>query len=373
MRAPRTLYLYILREVLQYTLIGLAAISVVLVTRNLVRMLDWLVGAGFAWRDLLTVLRLLGTMLASYTLPIAFLFGVLLALGRMAGDVEIIAMRACGVGKRQIAAPVLLLAALISIFTWKITLEVEPAAQREMKVLGASMLMRGAIIEPGRFVDIGPRLLYVDERDPDGTLHGIVISDGSNPGHSLMIFAKSADMSLDEEHWSLTLRLHHGDVHLEPPQDPDGLYQRMAFDTFEYELDVRSALGPPENPRAREMSMRELRAAMARVAAGDTKSLREDEPITYALNYYKRIATPLAPLLFGLVGVPIAMRRKRGARSFGALLCALIAFAYYLMLSFSEFMAREGWLPAAPAVWIPNALFAALAWWLLARMRFEGS
>ena len=242
-----------------------------------------------------------------------------------------------------------------------------------MTLAGARMLMRGAIIESGRFVSIGDRLLYVDERDPDGALRGIVISDGSNAGHPITIFAESADMSLDQDTWSLKLRLHNGDVHLEPPQDPEGLYQHIAFETFEYELDVNSTLGPSDNPRAREMSMRELRGVMARIDTGDTEGLREDEPVTYALHYYLRIATPLAPLLFGLVGVPIAMRRKRGARSFGALLCALIAFAYYLMLSFSEFMARAGWLGAAPAVWIPNLIFAGLAWWLFRRVRFEGS
>ena len=373
MRLPRTLFRYILREVIQYTLIGLAAISVILVTRNLMRMLDWLIGAGFAGSDVLTLLRLLGTMVASYTLPIAFLFGVLLALGRMAGDVEIIAMRACGVGMRQISAPVLLLAVLISLFTGKIALDVEPAARREMTAAGASMLMRGAIIEPGRFTSIGERLLYVEERAADGSLRGIVISDASSPERPVMIFAESADMALDERRGSLTLRLHNGDLHLEPPADADGRYQRIAFSLFEYELDVAGNLKNTENPRAREMSVRELRAAIARIEVGDTQGLREEEPVTYSLHLQRRIAAPLAPLLFGLLGVPLAMRRARGARSWGALLCALIAFSYYLLLSFSEFTARQGWLPAAPAVWLPNLAFAGLAFWLLKRRPFEGS
>jgi hypothetical protein len=61
--------------------------------------------------DLLRVVSLLGTMLAIYALPVSFLFGVLLAIGRMAGDVEIIAMRACGIGIRGLLAPIALLGA----------------------------------------------------------------------------------------------------------------------------------------------------------------------------------------------------------------------------------------------------------------------
>ena len=52
MRTPRTLTAYLLREVLTYTLLGLAAIVVVLVTRNLIRTLEDLVDAGFTLQAL---------------------------------------------------------------------------------------------------------------------------------------------------------------------------------------------------------------------------------------------------------------------------------------------------------------------------------
>lgn len=370
MRVPWTLSAYILRGVIQYTLIGLAAITVVLVTRNMMRMLDWLIGAGFLLSDLADVLRLLGTMLATYTLPISLLFGVLLAFGRMAGDVEIIAMRACGVGLRQIVLPVAILGALISLLTWKLALEIEPAARRAMVSTAATMLMRGAVVEPGKFTSIGERLLYVDERDPEGALRGVVISDDSNRGLPIMIFAESGDLLLDEQRGALTFRLERGNIHMRPPEDPDGLYQTISFARFDYEIDVTGFLTPPSNPRAREMSMGELRDTISRIEAGNLSELREDDPILYSLHFHRRLAGPLAPLLFCLVGVPIGMRRQRGARSWGALLCAGVAFAYYVMQSFCELLATKDWLPAGPAAWIPNLAFVALAIWLLRRARF---
>ena len=53
MRWPRTLSWYVTREVVSYTLIGLAAITTVMVARSLVRVLDELIGAGFVLADLL--------------------------------------------------------------------------------------------------------------------------------------------------------------------------------------------------------------------------------------------------------------------------------------------------------------------------------
>ncbi|HEY5656519.1 MAG TPA: LptF/LptG family permease [Myxococcota bacterium] len=370
MRAARTLSIYTVREVLQYTLIGVAAITILLVTRNLVQMLDRLLGAGFALSDFLAVFRLLGISLAIYTLPISFLFGVLLAFSRMTGDVEITAMRACGISLAQLTIPIAIVGLSISVATGKLATEVQPAARRDMTATVAKMLMRGAAIEPGRFTRIGERLLYVDERGTDGDLHGIVISDRSNLTRPLIIFAESGEMSLDEYSGALKLRLRNGDIHVEPPEDAEALYQRISFATFDYEIDVAGFLAPRKDPRAREMSLDELRETIARIERGDLEGLREDIPTTYAVHLHRRFAAPLAPLLFALVGVPLGMRRQRGARSWGALLCALVAFGYYMLQSFCEFMAEQAWLPVVAAAWVPNLVFAGLAAWLLSRARY---
>jgi lipopolysaccharide export system permease protein len=373
MRGARTLSRYILWEVIQYTLIGLGAISVVLVTRNVVQMLDRLVGSGFVLSDLLWVFRLFGTMLAVYTLPISLLFGVLLAVGRLAEDIEITAMRSCGVGVRQIVMPIATLGILISLFTGYLSVTVEPAARREMKAAAATMLMRGAIIEPGKFTSLRDRLLYVDERDSDGGLHGVVISDRSHDEYPLMIFAETAEISLEEASGVLTLKLDNGSIHMEAPDDPDGLYQRIAFSQFTYEIDVTGVLKPNAAPRARAMTVRELRETIARIESGDLSNLREKHPVSYEMKLHERFAMPLAPLLFTLVGAPLGMRRFRGARSWGVMLCAGIAFVYYMMQTFCESLAINGWLSGAVAMWIPNLVFIVLAAWLLARTRAPGN
>lgn len=119
MRAARTLSIYTVREVLQYTLIGLAAITIVLVARNLVQMLDRLIGVGLVLSDFLAVFQLLGTILAVYTLRISFLFGALLAFGRMTGDAEITAMRSCGISLTQLTIPIAIVGMLISIHLYE--------------------------------------------------------------------------------------------------------------------------------------------------------------------------------------------------------------------------------------------------------------
>jgi lipopolysaccharide export system permease protein len=368
MRWPRTLSLYVTREVMSYSLIGLAAITLVMVARGVVRVLDYLVGAGFAVEDLLHMVSLLATTLAIYALPVSFLFGVLLAIGRMASDLEITAMRACGVGIRGLLVPIALLGALLSLSTLALSLDGEPAARRAMSAAVRTLLVRGASVEPGRFSTVGDRTLYVDEREGANRLRGVLISDRSDPKRPFLVFAESGEMQLDEERAELRLLLEHGDVHIQTQSDDQDRYQRLGFERLEYKIDVTKLMDPILPQRAREMTLADLRETTARIAAGSTEKLR-DPPTSYAMNLERRYALPAAPALFALVGVPLGMQRKRGARSYGVILCALLAFGYYALVTFCESLANEKGFPPRLAAWLPNLAYAAVGTALLVRAR----
>ena len=369
MRAPRRLWRYIAWEVLQYTLLGLIAISTVLVTNNLMRQIGDMAAVGFSARDLFTVLRMLSTMLAVYAVPISLLFGVLLGVGRLAADVEITAMRSCGVSVAGIAVPIVAIGAMVSGLLWPLHLEVEPRARREIAVTFARILLRGAAVEPGRFSDMAGRLLYVDERDTAGRLMGVVIADRSDPRRPFMIFAESGQLELDETNAALTLRLSNGNIHIDDPDAVDDRYQRIGFTSFDYEIDMSEWIQPGTDMRAREMTMRELREMSARVASGDPGPYREKEPIAYALHLHRRLASPFTPIVFTLSGIALGMRRRRGARAWGVFLCALLAFSHYALQVFCETLAADAWFAPVVAAWIPNALFGALGVVLLSRVR----
>jgi len=370
MRWPRTLSFYVAREITAYTLLGLAAISVVMLTRSLVRVLDDLIGAGFRVEDLVSVASLLVTILTIYALPVSFLFGVLLAMGRMAADVEITAMRACGIGIRGILLPVFLMGAALSALTLELAVEIEPSARREMAASVRRMIVRGITVEPGRFNSIGERTVYVDARDEgrgnERRLRGIMISDQSDPERPFVVFAEKGRLTLDEERGEFLLQLERGDVHLDQERE-DGRYQRVHFERFEYRFDVSDML-QPQIPRPRAMQIEDLRRVVERLDAGEEiEDLRETPP-SYAAHLQRRYALPFAPALFALVGVPLGMQRRRGARSYGVILCALLAFGYYALHSFCELLAIESGFPPE-IVWLPNVVYAAVGAFLLVRAR----
>lgn len=368
MRVSRTLSIHLSIEVLQYTVLGFVAFATILVTQNLLRRLEDLVAVGFQARDVLAVLGALLPMLAAYALPVAFLFGVLLAIGRLSGDSEVTALRACGMGLGALVGPVLGLAVGVGAGTAGLMIHTEPRARIELREVLRSAASRGAILEPGKFRVIGDRMVFVRDRDVENRLRGILIADRSDPTRPFLVFAERGQFVVTQGESQIQLHLEDGDVHVEPADAAQERYQRISFHSFDYSFDAAGVFSATRELRPADMTMAQLRGVMARAAAGDTLAdLREKDPLEYALQYHRRLALPVAPLLFALVGVPLGLRRVRGARSWGALLCVGIVFSYYALLSLAQFLAASVGIPAWAALWLPNLAFLALAIPLLRR------
>jgi lipopolysaccharide export system permease protein len=358
----RTLFLYVLREVLLFGGLALAALVPLLVSRNLFQVLDAGIVGQLEAADLGFLAGSIAVMLAPYALPIAFLLGALLAVGRMAGDREALALRACGVGLRQVLLPVVALGVLVSAVTGYLMLEVEHRAQRELRERVRALALRGGLLGPGAPRRLGALTLFARERWPDGELGGVVLRDESDPERPLLVVAERGRLELDREAGALELRLVRGDVHL-----GRGAGQRIAFDSLEYAIpDERLWAAQRARVRPREMTLAELQQVLERARAGDPlDGYREQNPVEYSLQIHRRFALPVAPALFGLVAVPLGLRVRRNARVRAALGCGVLVGGYYILLMFGQFLALDGALPAVAAAWLPNGAFGLAAAGLL--------
>lgn len=375
MRFPRILSLYVLREVVQYAGIGFFAVGSVLLTQNLLRQLDDMSGLGLTASDLLAVTSCLLAILGAYAIPVAFLFGVLVAVGRLSADSEVTAMRALGVSLLQFAVPFLALSICVSAITAALLFDLEPGARRRLRAVVSEIASRGGIIEPGTFNELdrkGERLLFVETRDEDNRLGGVLISDRTDAENPFTVVAEHGIFEFNQDTATARLELSEGDIHFELDRATDDNYQRIVFDRFDYAFDMSAVLGAGfDRIRPREMSMREIRDVLAHFDAHgeppDVVRVRTREH--YEIQLHRRLALPVAPALFALLGVPLGLRRTRGARSWGVLACVGLVFGYYTLLSSGVYLAENLVLPAGPALWLPNAVFGAVALALLVRAR----
>jgi lipopolysaccharide export system permease protein len=376
MRPPRILTVYVAREVLQYASLGFLGVGAILLTQNALRQLEDFASVGLQFGDVLAILGALVAMLSSYAVPVAFLFGVLVAVGRLSADSELKAMRALGVSLAQFAVPFLCIAAGVSVLTAWLLAEVEPNARLSLRRVATDIASRGSLIEPGTFRRLdrdGMRLLFVEERDEDQTLHGVLLADRTEASRPFTVVAARARLELDRETSRAHLLLQDGDIHFEPEDPHSSQYRRIGFGSFDYSFDVASLVGSdPCSVSPGEMDSRRIREVLHHFRTHGGKPpdcLRVKTPERYEIQYHRRLALPFAPILFALLGVSLGMRRTRGARSLGMLLCIGLVFSYYALLSFGTFLAEDGKAPAAISLWLPNLVFGAAAVPLLLRAR----
>lgn len=363
MRIARTLSFYVMRETLVHCALSFFAVTLVLLTQNLLVRIDELLLIGMNARDLLRLAACLLPVALSYSIPLAFLVGILLAVRRFASDGELVGMRAAGIGPDRFLTPNLVLGLFATALLAWLVVSLEHTSRRQLVSLFKTVAARGAILEPRKFRRIGDQLIFVEERLPDGGLAGVMIYDASRKDHAYRLFAEKGRFHFDDARSEIEIELWNGDVHLEPTGDAPGRSARIHFDSFKVGVDVSQIIGAEFGPvRPKQMTQGELAAVVARAKRGDPLAeLDQKDPLAYALEIQRRRTLPLAPLLFAGVGVPIALASEQRGRNFGLPIALTAAFGYFALGTLAESIAQQGWLSPGLASWIPNAVFAAAA------------
>lgn len=358
---------YLVREILLYGALGLVLVVSLMVSQSLVAESDVLFSIRIETREMLTLVGWVVGLISAHALPMAFLFGVVLAISRMSSDSEVLAMRCNGLGMRQLVAPVLALAILTSALDGYFLISVEHRAMQQLRELIKSMAARGALLETRRFLRFGGRVVYIHERDRDNRLRRILISDESDPDYPFVVLSEKGSFRFDPEEASFHFQLEGGEVHVEP-RVGDDRYRRMYFETMDYRVDASTYLATGTGQlRPRGMSLAELNEVLARARRGEPIDLAEKNPRAYAVEVQRRFGLPFGAIPLALLAIPLSLRRSRGGRSWGALVCLALVLGHYFTLSFTKILAADAWLWPPLAYWGPNLLLLVLGIVLLRR------
>ncbi len=366
MVAPRLLWRYILVDVLLHTLLGLFAITLLLVVQNMLRFLEDLIAAGVGMEALGQLIALVLPAYVAYAIPTALLFGILLSFGRMSADGEVIAMRACGVSVPRLLPPALALGTLAALISGYILFDVQPRARHAMRAMVRQLAGSLDVIEPGRFLVFGDRLLYVHELgDSNCPYQGVLIGDSGDGERSFYTAARCASLSAGPGGRELAFALRDGSIHLRDP-DPTR-YRRIQFETMRLSIDISRYSDPPLG--ARDLLFSELLAAKRRPLDDPERArLAGNDGTWIDVQIQRRLAFPFASLLLAVIAVPLGIRPVRAGRSMGALTAIAVMALYWVLFSLGEMAAEQGIGPAWLGLWTPNAVVLGLGIWLVRRV-----
>ncbi|MBI4972108.1 MAG: LptF/LptG family permease [Candidatus Omnitrophica bacterium] len=355
---------YALRELIVPFLFALGLFTFMFMVGNLVRLADLFLNKGVNVFDVVKLLLLLLPKLLGFTIPMSALTAVLLVFGGFAQNNEIMAMKASGVNVIRVMAPVLLVSFLLSVFSLFLNDQlISETKFTYRKVLKEIFLSKpSAYLEPGRFIKEFKNYVILIQEIHDKKLKGITIYQTEADKPIRTIIAESGEIISSVQDKTLSMKLYHGTIDEANPQDPNVFY-KLDFESFVLPpLAVGDAPMPGEiNKKTKDMSLDEL---MTKLPKEHEKKMRRK--IQASMHHI--ITLSLAPFVFVLIGLPLALITRRGEPiiSFGIAL-ALICI-YYVFFVLSDTMAISGVLPPMIALWLPNITLSVIGCVLLARV-----
>lgn len=363
----RILDRYVFREVIPSFLLGIFVFTFVILLNEILRFAQRLVSQSASFSDTLGILLNLLPSVLCLTIPMGFLLGVLIALGRLAADSEIIAMRASGVSLYRLLSPILFAAALAWGATSYLIVDVLPDSNQRVRQLFFKVLTShaGTEVRPRVFYDrLFPNLMFLVLDTPTDVDYweNVILADLSDPRSPRLTFANQGRLLIDPEERTVTFYLKDAELHQVSHRRP-AEYQRQLSKEIFLPLPTDTFF-PPEDlnvPRgARELSLGQLRE----------KYVETQEPV-YLTEIHKKFSIPFACFVFGVLGLALGVRNRRDGRSWGFIVSLAVIFIYYILIDIGENMAISGRLSPFLGMWAPNIILGTGALALLVRAARE--
>jgi LPS export ABC transporter permease LptG len=388
---------YILKEMIGPTLLGFAFYTSIILMRTVFDLAATIIKQALPASVVGRLLLLSLPHIVVLTVPMSLLFGILIAVGRLSADSEIIAMRALGISTSTIYRPVFFLSVLMFLLNLYLMNAVLPKGNRQLKSLQAEILttMSEQQVRPRVFFDRYENLtIYVNDVDPhNGTWKGVFLADtrpddkqserttpaqivegaqhpqseaggamGQRTGQKISV-ARTGTLSVIGPNKQVWLNLHGAETHVWDPRKPDRydvnsnstqrvlLGDKQTMDTSRYAISFR------------EMNLREL---MYQVRLLQQTTDRADYNLAW-VEIHKKFSIPFACIAFGVLGLPLGITNRRGGKSSGFSLSIAIIVFYWVMINNGEALAAAGRITPGVGMWTANVILLAVGIYLLGR------
>ncbi|HEY4641765.1 MAG TPA: LPS export ABC transporter permease LptG [Thermoanaerobaculia bacterium] len=386
---------YILKEMTGPTVLGLIFYTSIILMQRLFQLAGLIIRRSLPVSTVAKLLLLSLPWIIVLTVPMSLLFGILIAIGRLSSDSEIIAMRALGISTRTIYLPVFLFSFAIFLINLYLMIVVLPRGNSELARLTSDLVTQSAAkeIKPRIFYDEFENLMiYVDDVDPHtGQWKGVFVADSrgeenegttpaqvvdaahkpANPASAIgqrggqrIIVARNGSIATVKATRQTWLNLHNAETHVWNPKKPDQYdLNRNALQRILLPEKVPGESSTRTSRSFREMTLTEL--------LRQVKELRHSvDHETYNLarvEIQKKFAIPFACIVFGIVGLPLGITNRRGGKSSGFSLSIAIIVFYYVLINNGEQLAANGRISPIIGMWTADILLLGLGIYLLIR------
>ncbi|MCX7783727.1 MAG: LptF/LptG family permease [Meiothermus sp.] len=316
--------------------------------------------------------------------PLAIILAVLLVLGRIARDHELLAMQLGGQSLAQLLRPLVVLALLLVGLGLWMAEYIIPVANERTKLAWWDSVDGGGIalaFLSGQQIVVGDYTLHFSNyHKPSRALREVRLEAWTGPGRKrqLVCFASSATFETIRRSETSKAMLNlqgyacrtfdHSQLPLSSDESIRDFFVlehiakseestlSITLPLSKEQLIARNLEGGFDNPRPLSEFWREWRSG------------QEPSNRTPALELATRTAWPFASLVFLFLTAPLASSSTRSTGS-SLGLALLISVAYQLIMATGQMLAHKGLIDPFLGPWLANLAFIVFGFWLLLRFR----
>lgn len=292
--------------------------------------------------------------------PLFVFISVIFFTSKLADNSEIIAMKAAGMSYKRLLRPYMIAACIIAVTTFLLGAYVIPRGNVAKVNFENTYLKKKKIATADNIqlqVDTGV-VAYITHFDNDTKSgYGFSLDKFSNKQLVSSLTAQSIQYdTLSDHRYSWTLRHYRIRTMV-------GMREKISSGS---KLDTMIMMEPSDffyvNNQQETMTLPRLKEFI------EKQTLRGAAGVsTFEVEYHKRFASPFAAFILTIIGVSLSCQKRKGGMGTAIGIGLALSFSYILFQTISStFAINAGWSPMF-SVWLPNILFAIIAFILYRR------
>jgi lipopolysaccharide export system permease protein len=350
---------YMFRQLIIVAVLVTMTLTLAIWLTQSLRFVELIVNRGLTLQSYLYLTLLLLPSFLSLMLPVSLFTSVLFTYNKLITDSELIVLRAAGLGPFQLARPALLLAGVVVLMGYFLSLYLLPWSDRQFKDLEFNVRTdySAVLLKEGTFNNISAGItIYIRSREADGELQGILIHDNRVRDKSFTLMAERGRLAITDEGPRVVL-VNGNRQQVDPA---DGKLSLLHFDRYSVDL---GKIGQAQQNRWREPRERFLHELLS--PSNDPN----DQAYASRLRAeaHSRLTTPLLGFTFTLISLAALLSGEFNRRGQSRRVLTAIALAAMLQtgaIALGNAIVR--WPALAPAPYIVLVTTMGLSlWWLL--------
>jgi lipopolysaccharide export system permease protein len=328
---------------LALVLVTAGLVALIWLTQSL-RFIQLIVNRGLSPVVFIKLTLLLVPSFVATILPITCFIVVVFVYARLAGDRELTVMRATGLSDASLARPALVLATTVMLFCYWLNISLVPASVNAFRTYQDSIRNQIAafLLEPGVFTPVMDGVtVYVQSRDQQDGLQGIIIQDSRQPASPATILARSGHLEITPQGPLVIME----DGSREQVDPRTGRLDVLTFHRNVINLAQSAKIVAGQNTDSAATPLSQLLDPRSNLSPADRSK--------WEVEAHRRLSSPLTALSFTLIGLFAVLggtfRRHGGLlRPLGAVAAVTVLVA--IGLGVNNFAQRN--VDLLPLIWI---------------------